>query len=424
MKKFLFPMIAILLIMAGCEDMNSLHQKYLDEGPRIYLGKLDSVIAKPGYDSIRLVWTNNADSKIAKARIVYNYGDDTLFVPFIRTEPGFQRDSITLELEPGDYVFELCNLSADDALASIPVTGIIGKVYGESYKLQLVTRSFETNIDKNTLTITWGDITSDYIYSIVRYTDNSGAQPVERSIICQNNSYTTVIENIKEGDMISISSAYRPEENFLGVLESNPETVRFITKNTQLDSKYFIRCTNIPFDNTTDHASWSLFETLFDTSIDNAWLTSIPDANSQNGHQFPISITIDLGTTVELNRFTMFMATGWEYINSSPKQFDIWGTDVIKEDQPEEYWSTTTLGEWSNDWERLASCEVYQPSGGGYTSVTDEDIAYAKQGFTYEINQQKANVRYVRILIYETWDGTVNTGIGELMFYGSMLTTE
>ena len=118
------------------------------------------------------------------------------------------------------------------------------------------------------------------------------------------------------------------------------------------------------------------------------------------------------------------MATGWEYINSSPKQFDIWGTDVIKEDQPEEYWSTTTLGEWSNDWERLASCEVYQPSGGGYTSVTDEDIAYAKQGFTYEINQQKANVRYVRILIYETWDGTVNTGIGELMFYGSMLTTE
>ena len=416
--------LLILSAMTGCEDMNSLHQKYLDAGPRVYLGKPDSVTVKPGYNCLRIVWTNNADSKIQKTRIVYNYGNDTLFVPFERKTPGFQRDSVTLDLEPGDYIFELCNMSEDEELQSIPVTGIIGKVYGESYKAQLATRSFETSIDQNTVTINWGDITSDYLYSIVRYTDRSGDTPVEKMKTCGNNSYTTIIENVQDGDVITVTSAYKPESNYMDVIESIPVTARFVQKNGQVDSKPFVRCTDIPFDNTTDHATWAQFWTLFDTKPTDAWLTSIPDENSQNNHQFPISFTIDLGASIELDRLVMFMVTGWEYQNSSPKRFDVWGTDMIAKDKPYEYWSTTDLGGWSLDWEKLASCETLQPSGGGIGSITEEDIAYAQKGFSFSINPKKTKIRYVRILIYETWDGSINTGIGELVFYGNMLMRE
>lgn len=424
MKNILAAIITILFIAVGCDDMNSLHQKYLDEGSRVYLGKPDSVVAKAGYNCLRLLWTNNADSKIKKTRIVYNYGNDTIYVPFNRTNPGFQRDSVTLDLDPGDYVFELCNLTDGEDLLSMPVAGIIGKVYGDSYKLQLATRSFETSVEQNTVTLTWGDVTSDYIYSIVRYTDHAGDTPVEKMEICGNNSYKTVIEGVRDGDVITVTSAYKPEENYIDVMESNPVTVRFINKNGEIDRTKCTRYTDIPFDNTTDHAGWSQFWTLFDTKPGDAWLTSIPDANSQNNHEFPVSITIDLNNTVEVDRLEMFMATGWEYKNSSPKRFDVWGTDEIKTGKPKEYWSTTVLGEWANDWEKLASCVTNQPSGGGIESITEEDIAYAQKGFSYPLNPNKAKIRYVRILIYETWDNSVNTGIGELTFYGNALMKE
>lgn len=415
---------ALCVVAAGCDDMNSLHQKYLDRGSQVYLGKPDSVTAKAGFNQLRLLWTNNADSKIDRTRIVYNYGHDTVYVPFYRTTPGFQRDSITLDLEPGDYVFELSNLSDDGSLQSIPVDGVIGKVYGESYRLQLATRSFETVIDRNTVTLLWGDITSDYLYSLVHYTDRSGDTPVEQTLVCQNNGYRTVLEGIADGDEIRVTSAYKPEENFMDVMESYPVVVKFVVKNGEIDRTRCTRYTAIPFDNTTDHAGWSLFQTLFDNKPADAWLTSIADENSQNNHQFPVSFTIDLNTTAEVDRLVMYMATGWEYKNSSPKRFEVWGTDEIRADMPDSYWATTVPGGWTSDWVKLADCDTHQPSGGGIDAVTDEDIAYAQRGFSYPLNPAKKQIRYVRILIYETWDQTVNTGIGELTFYGNALMKE
>lgn len=420
-KIFILASLFLIVMTNACDDMNDLHQKYLDEGSKVYIGKPDSVIARAGYDCLRLIWTNNADSKIKKTRIVYNYGNDTIVVPFERKVPGYQKDSITLQLEPGDYLFSICNLTEDESLHSIVVEEIRGKVYGESYKNALSTRSYTPAVDGNTVTVTWGDITSDYIYSILKHIDNSGAEPVETEYICENNAYRTVIENVNDGDCIVVASAYIPEENYIGIMESPAHTTCFEIKNGEINRSLYSRYTSIGYDNTTTHAGWSEFWTMFDRDPSPSWLTLISDENSENDHKFPLSFSIDMNATAELDKVEIYHPAGWEFINSSPKRFEVWGTDKVKTDMPKEYWATTAPGDWQNDWYKLGDCVIVQPSGGDNTSVTPEDIAYAQKGFTFTLNPKKEKVRYIRILIYETCDGTVNTGIGELSFYGSAL---
>lgn len=421
-NKILISAALLLIIMVNaCDDMNDLHQKYLDEGSRVYIGKPDSVTVRPGYNCLRLIWTNNADVKIKKTRIVYNYGNDTIVIPFERKVPGYQRDSITLHLEPGDYQFSICNLTEDEKLHSIVVEEVRGKVYGESYKNTLTIRSFAPAVNGNSVNVEWGDVTSDYMYSILRHIDNSGEEPVETEYICDNNTYSTVVEKVNDGDCFIVTSVYLPETNYIGVLESLGKEVCFEVRNGEIDRRLSRRYTDIGYDNTTTHAWWSEFSTLFDGDPGPAWLTLIDDANSENNHQFPVSFTIDLNSTAELDNVVMHMALGWEYINSSPKRFEVWGTDKVKTDMPKEYWATTVPGDWQNDWHKLGNCVVTQPSGGDNTSVTPEDVAYAQRGFQFPLNPNKEQIRYVRILIYETCDGTVNTGIGELTFYGNAL---
>lgn len=422
MKNTIFTIIAFLLLsaVAGCDNMNDLHQKYLDEGPRIYIGKPDSVTVKPGFKKIRLIWTNNADAKIKKTRIFYNYGNDSITIPFVRKNPGFQKDSITLDLEAGDYIFDICNLTEDESLRSMVVPGIIGKVYGDNDQLLLSTRSFTTIGGSNSVNISWGNVTSEYLYSIVRLKNHSTSAITE--IICDNNTYETLIENVTEGDELSITSAYKPEKNYMEHMESLPEVItNFVLKEGELEASQYVRYTQIPFDNITDHAGWSPFSALFDKRPGDAWLSNIGDANSANNHQFPISISIDLGAPLELNKVQMFMVPGQEFKEDHPKKFEIWGTGSINKNAENEYWTTTIPGAWQNDWHKLADCEALPLSG--QSEPTDDDIASAAQGFTYNLDSS-VPVRYVRVVIKETWGTAVQTRMGDLLFSGKYLKQE
>lgn len=421
MKKLLLVAFsAILLFAASCDRMDSLYKPYLDEGQKVYLGKPDSVLVRSGYGCVMLVWTNNADSKIAKTRIVYNYGADTLLVSFQRKVPGFQRDSVRIDLEPGYYVFDIENLNSDGSLVSIPVTGLMGTSYGDTPRYNLVTRSFTTQITGDVLNISWGNVTSDFVYSIVRHTDGAG---VVKEYVCPNNSFLTRIPDVRIGDKVEVSSGYRPEATFLGLLESFPIVKRVERRSVQVNGSGFGR-PQLPFDNMTNHAGWCPFHNLFDDNTDSAWVSSLGDNNSANGQHLPLSFTIDLGSAVSLCRYVMYYHPALEYAwkSRSPKSFELWGTDTIKEGQPDAYWSTNEPdADWKKDWVKLADCVPDKPSGFDNPEVTPEDVKRIAEGFGYDVNPENRPIRYCRTVVTEIWDGTLAVTIGDIRLFAEQL---
>lgn len=406
---FIESIIALLAIIAGCDDVNSLHQKYLDEGPKIYLGKPDSVIVKSGYKQIRLIWENNADVKITETLITYNFGRDSVLIPFNRKEDGRQKDSLTIALEPGDYIFDIRNLNSSGNLRSLPVTGLNGKSYGDNYQLLLETRKFTTSIEKNTLTIKWDySVPYNCSHSIIRYVDRSQNTHQQVTRLIPNEEIKTTITGVETGDIIEVTSAYKPEQFFIDFIESPFMSIKIDFSSGLIDHTKCTQYIGIPYDNTTQHSGAYRFKNMFDGNTNTIWISSSPDVdptnggNAQNNYSYPLSFTVDLSSEIMLTHLEYI---GWEGLSQAPKKFEVWGTNKIEEGKPNSYWTTTIPGNWQNDWHKLADCEAHDNS---------------QPGFKFEINPDRKNVRYLRILVYELFKpipGNIRVGISELMLY-------
>src|SRR5690606_22559388 len=91
----IFKMITVVaiftVIMASCDDMNSLHEKYLDRGIGIYIGSADSLSVQSGQHRIGFKWKINADPRIDKTVISWEEIEDGAMVersvelPLVRT---------------------------------------------------------------------------------------------------------------------------------------------------------------------------------------------------------------------------------------------------------------------------------------------------------------------------------------------------
>jgi len=122
----------------------------------------------------------------------------------------------------------------------------------------------------------------------------------------------------------------------------------------------------------------------------------------------PAALTIDLGTTAKLSRFTMHQRYfGGYYIHGNPKKMEVYTCDN----------TPSPSGDWS-EWTKIMDAEIVKPSGSPGGTVTDLDMETARNGheFTFELEQPP--MRYVRILITTAWDGMSYTSPAEITFYG------
>ena len=83
-------------------------------------------------------------------------------------------------------------------------------------------------------------------------------------------------------------------------------------------------------------------------------------------------------------------------------------------------------GGWLDDWTLLADSEVIRPSSNTPTVSgqenwvpTAEDYEAAAAGFEFPVDMEASGVRYIRIVITETWNPAQQYRIsfGELHFY-------
>ena len=189
------------------------------------------------------------------------------------------------------------------------------------------------------------------------------------------------------------------------------------------------------------------YSMLFDgntTDQLNMWHT--PGSNEYVSEANPIIATFDLGATYNLSSYKVWGRYGGTVDNPmtdgsgagitgyfafgsyNPRAFKLYGSaEEPKNTADEDYWAVD--GGWLNDWTLLADSRVVRPSldvptvKGEQTGTdwipTEEDFEAAAEGFEFAIDRSLPAVRYVRMVITETWDlqKRYRISFGELHFY-------
>ncbi len=234
--KIFFAVVPASFIFTACGDMDSIHSKYSDRPEVVYLGRVDSLRAHGGLNRIMLSWYMNADPKIERTVVYWNFGLDSLVKPFVRTTPGFQKDSVFIEgLDEGNYNFEVYNRNSH-GLNSLS-RSVSGYSYGDAFQDARRRRSISSMVltpdetaQSNEITITWGDADATNVYSEIIYTKKSTGEKTTVFVTSEkdktNKALVTTFDDVAnalgdEDSMFDIVCYYVPAK---GACDTIPKT--------------------------------------------------------------------------------------------------------------------------------------------------------------------------------------------------------
>ncbi|MDR3140771.1 MAG: DUF4959 domain-containing protein [Tannerellaceae bacterium] len=398
MKNILFILVIILFVgfITGCKD------DFVGQPPT------DSQAPAPVRNPV-------AVSIPGGAKITYELPDnnDLLYVKAVYVINGTER-----------------NTSASFSSKVLEIKGF-GTTESQTVSLYSVDRSGNMS-EPVKVSITPGTSPIRIISESIRMKETFGGIQITWENASKENVALYIVEMGKDGDMDELDIAFSNAENGkysvrgLGSIErvfgvyvrdrwDNISETRTATLTPlaeyKLDKSLWQRRI-IPGDNPTNSGfgPWShIKDEIWET--DNIWetLTSM----------IPILFTIDLGVTTKLSRYTLWQRNaGYQYKNSNPKRWKIYGTDILKGSESDDYWKTVEEDAgWKKDWILLGDGETFKPSGDG--PVTQEDLEYALQGYSFDMSIDAPPIRYVRFHVTDIWETIGLLHISELSFWGA-----
>ncbi len=157
---------------------------------------------------------------------------------------------------------------------------------------------------------------------------------------------------------------------------------------------------------------WDAWGFKYENLYDDNFTTT---GHTQGDRPWPQIFTIDLGVKTKLSRFRVYQRgpnnTYWFYSHGNPKKYDVYGAAVMPADPND-----------LTQWQKLRDvCVSVKPSGG--SSNTDEDILHGINGDEYDIDQTAipSQIRYFRLVVWETWDGAGYVDFQELTWWGNII---
>ena len=173
----------------------------------------------------------------------------------------------------------------------------------------------------------------------------SGALQAIRNIYSEHGAnFPSDRESVPQQFKVSVSDRYGNQSS--DVFPNTPDKLLTPFKETYLDKSLFQQVT---LDNDDTWDAWgSSFGRMYNDNYGaEDW------AHTLGNKPRPTILTIDLGTTVELNRFKLFQRGGnWGFAHANPKTYTLFGSLEIP-------------GQDGNldDWIKIRECESIKPSG-------------------------------------------------------------
>ncbi|GAB6007429.1 DUF4998 domain-containing protein [Dysgonomonas reticulitermitis] len=176
--KQLYIILTIIsaLFITSCGDMLDDIQSYLDEGEKVYVGKLDSVKIFSGQN--RVLIAGIMPYGMTQTKCVINWidpqgGTGTKEFPINRVSPNEKFEFIIDNLLEGQYDFQIYTYDAKNNSSVRVENG--GYSYGEVYESMLVNRNIGSmSLDEDGCTINWLSGANGLVRSEIRYMDKDG----------------------------------------------------------------------------------------------------------------------------------------------------------------------------------------------------------------------------------------------------------
>ncbi len=230
--KQIFSIVGVLLIaLTACEDMNDMHEKWMQEGERNYVGKIDSVFTVSGDERINfncylsdqrvefvtLKWSELGIAKEVRVPVPRHESDEVF--SFIVGE--------NETINEGDYTFTM--ISDDDNGTNSIDLNTIGKVYGEQYRSGLNNRlvtGFE--LTDNGIYLEFSNALNSADKGIELYY-NSGTEDIVRSYTAEELKVRIFLETPDFTTPITYATLYQPK-NCMDIFKAD-----FMTPRIQKD---------------------------------------------------------------------------------------------------------------------------------------------------------------------------------------------
>ncbi|MDR2472753.1 MAG: hypothetical protein LBD53_04190 [Tannerella sp.] len=352
--KFLTALCAVTLcILYACDNMNTIHEEYVDRGETLYIGVADSITVRSGLNKIGFEWKINADPRISKTVIYWNQRNNKVEVPVERTsESEMWLSTVVNNLEEGEYIFEFeMHDNKGNISKAIEISGLVlGDVYIENLRSRGIKEI--SKLVTGDMQISWEPVSATAVtllHTVVEYINKNDEKQL---IEIPNDETVTLLENLETGDIVDIYAVHMPENGFE---EFNSLARKFTMPKFEREiSKSRFVAAFKPGDNTTPHPGGGINDwqkPITDFGVGQRSLAKIWDGGTRNNtngatilhtedqsgnanapFKFPHKFTIDLGIPATLSRIRLWARVdNGSFSGHSPRFFEVWATDAPKE---------------------------------------------------------------------------------------------
>ncbi|MDR0573257.1 MAG: discoidin domain-containing protein [Tannerella sp.] len=215
MKKYVFYTIGLCVAAAAfnsCSDMNDMHDKYLRDGEKTYVGRVDSIKTFSGDERVLIqYWIT--DPRVKSLHVLWNQKRDSIIVPVPEHKPLDVMEVMIGEgngsIAEGDHT--LFFYSHDERGHRSVVFETLINIYGERYQEQLLNRRVTGNepSDDGTLVINWaGANSNDEVGVEIVYTQQGKTKPDTAYYPDMGSAVT--LENVDYTQGVTYRTLYKP----------------------------------------------------------------------------------------------------------------------------------------------------------------------------------------------------------------------
>ncbi|WP_235292016.1 DUF5000 domain-containing lipoprotein [Portibacter lacus] len=379
MKKLIYWTLAIIIICSCSEDIKGPTSSEGTPPGKVVLNNVENSAGKSIID-----FTSPQDEDLLYVKATYVVKGVTKQVQVSKFE-----SKITVEGFPsaGEYDVEL--IAVDLSGNSSETTAV--KVNPTEPEFLLVAKTITMIPTFGGIIMRWENLNNAPLEFLIYSTGDDGLEYIE--------SHFSGVTNGEFG----LRGFDNTEKDFGVIVRDRWNNESELVRNTltplkeaRLDKALFEK---IILDDDNDMDAWEgLYEYAYDdniTTFNHTWA----------GSGWPQKFTIDLGVTKKLSRFILTQRQSFPYSHGNPRLFEIWGTN-----------ETPAQDGSMDNWVKLKDCVASKPSLEGGTA--DEDQQHLIDGDEYNFALDVPAVKYVRLIVNETWGQTGFIHVGELTFFG------